>query len=94
MNIGLKVGVITLAMSASLAMSAFANTTEIAMCTEQHMTVDTITGETRVWSEMETDTHVHEFWQYVAYNEYHVGITYVLEFDDNGNFVSIKETEW
>lgn len=96
MRCGLKVGVITLAISASMTLSALADTVVTAICDRQYMTHDAITNEVRVWSDMVNldSGDVYGFWQYVAYNEYHVGITYVLEFDDNGNFVSIKETEW
>lgn len=96
MRCGLKVGVITLAISASMTLSALADTVVTAICDRQYMTHDAITNEVRVWSDMvDLDSgDVYGFWQYVAYNDYKVGVTYDITFDDNGNFVSIIETTY
>ena len=69
-------------------------TCEIAMCTDQEL-VRVAPNEVRVYSHMVTeDGAVHEFWNYVAYNNCRVGITYNLWFDENNNFIDIAETEW
>lgn len=86
---------LVLIMALALATPAQAKTVTV-MCTNQYMTHDTQTGEVRVWSDMhDSETgNVYEFWQWVAYNEYRVGITYEITFDADGNFASITETEY
>ena len=68
--------------------------TEVAMCTAQEL-VKVADDEVRIYSTMETeDGEQYSFWQWVATNQYRVGVTYEVTFDEKGNFKSIAETQW
>lgn len=68
--------------------------TEVMMCTAQEL-VKVADDEVRVYSTMTDENgNNYSFWQWVATNQYRVGVTYEVTFDEKGNFKNIHETMW